>query len=107
MAKIKLTNQRKHIVKCFNAFLKEQEIADKWRANMYKFHPPHMVPIKYRLLYCINPIYYKGLIFNETPISIGIINYSFAWKDTVEGHEFWSEKNKQWKEYWKMHRYEK
>jgi hypothetical protein len=69
----------------FIAFLKENEIYEKWIYNMKRQHPASNAAW-WNLFYRIY----------ENRCSEGI-NHAFYWTDTEEGHEYWSFYDRLWK----------
>ena len=81
-----MTNKDKEWKRKFIAFLKENNIYEKWIYNMKHQHP-------------VSDVEWWNLFFHriyENRCSNGI-NYAFYWADTEDGHLYWSNFDRMWK----------
>ena len=90
--------------RCLFAFLKENNVYDRWLHNIMEQHPS--TNIKWWHNY-VETLYTKGCLMS--------IDYAFNWSETEEGYDFWdnidTEWNSEiygfWKEFYKKWKYKK
>jgi len=85
----------------FKRFLKEENIYNSFKTNFYK-------QVNKRITWSGNYTSYflkcvDNPSFSDFCLSLKdareLLNFSFEWSNTKEGHEFWLEKSKKWREY--------
>ena len=81
-----MTNEDKKWRRRFIAFLKENDIYEKWIYNMKDQHPS----TNYKWWNCFADRIYANRCSNG-------INWAFYWADTEDGHGFWNYFNREWK----------
>lgn len=86
----------RYCLKMFNQFLIENNIKEKYLNNI---QTTDSIRFRERNRVSIKPIDFISSIIEKNPIEI--INYSFNWERSDEGHTFWYNKEKQWKNFYK------
>ena len=80
-----MTKEDKKWKRKFIAFLKENDIYEKWIYNIKVQHP-----IRGSWWYCFTSTIYADRCSEG-------INCAFYWADTKEGYYYWSDFNRMWK----------
>ena len=74
----------------FLRFLKEEGVYGEWVYNIYEQHP------------IWDNTFWEGIwkydILSEQNKCEEGINYAFCWSDTIQGHDFWSKIDEEWKD---------
>ena len=73
----------------FLRFLKEEGVYGEWVYNIYEQHP-----IWDNIFW--ESIWKNELLSEKNHCEEGI-NYAFYWSDTIQGHDFWSKIDGEWK----------
>lgn len=85
----------RYSLKIFNQFLIENNINEKYLKNI---QTTDSIRFRERNKVSIKPIDFISSIIEKDPIEI--INYSFNWERSDEGHTFWHYKDEQWRNFY-------
>ena len=92
---------KKQIINIFLNFLKENNIYKEYTTNLrHNIGRRDYLKPTTKLTILMQPFKYKKIdtiFYNMSRYDLGeIINYSFTWMDTPQGHEFWAKYHVKW-----------
>lgn len=85
----------RYSLKIFRQFLIENNINEKY---LYNIQTTDSIRFRERNKVSIKPIEFIASFIKKDPIEI--INYSFNWDRSDEGHTFWYNKDVQWRNFY-------